>query len=118
MSWVESMNSFFGAAVPPGTVQPMYGVPVTVGPPIVKYGPPPSPVPYVPGTGNAMPGFDWSSITAPAWQPSFSLPDFSHWGLSFPKLMAAVAFTAYLALIAVAIFGLAVRGAWYMKKMR
>jgi hypothetical protein len=112
MSWVENIRSSISARPPPGTVQPMYGVP------IVKYGPPPTPVPYDPGsTGpplTGMPGFDWSGI----WQqPVFSMPDFSHWGPSFPKFMASMAIVAYLALAAITVFGLAVRGGfWYIKK--
>lgn len=109
MSWVESINSFVGARLPPGTVQPMYGVP------IVKYGPPPSPVPYDPGyTGrpiSGIPNFDLGEL----WQmPSFTMPDFGHMGLTFPKLMAGI---ALIALMAITILGLALRGsAWYLKK--
>ncbi len=111
MSWVESIRGYFGESLLPGRVQPMYGVP------IVKYGPPPSPVPYDPGsTGppiSGIPGFDWGGI----WQPpAFSMPDFSHWGMSFPKLIAGVAF---IALMAITILGLALRGsAWYIKKRK
>jgi hypothetical protein len=116
MSWVESIKNYIGADPSWGRVQPMYGVP------IVKYGPPPSPTPYAPGfpgPADGIPGFDWSSIRFPPLQPSFSLPDFGHLAPSFPKLMAAVAFTAYVSLMAVAIFGLALRGsAWYLKKKK
>lgn len=114
MSWVESISSYIGASLPPGRVQPMYGVP------IVKYGPPPSPVPYDPGsTGlpvSRMPDFDWAGI----WQPpAFSMPDFGHLGLSFPKLIAGIALVAYVALMAMAVVGLALRGStWYLKNRK
>ena len=111
MSWVENILGT-GIADPSGPViQPMYGVPV------VKYGPP-SPAPYVPGyTGpsfSGMPSFDFNKM----WQPpAFSMPDLGHLGFSFPKLMAGIAFVAYLALMALMIGGLTVRGgAWYLKK--
>lgn len=117
MSWVENIKGYLGTIPSGGIMQQMYGVP------IVKYGPPPSPTPYVPGyTGPATgsPGLDWGSITVPSWQPPpFSMPDISHWGLSFPKLMAAIVFMAYLSLTALAVCGLALRGsAWYLKNRK
>lgn len=114
MSWVESFKSLADTSGP--IIQPMYGVP------IVKYGPPPSPTPYAPGYGgpvfSGLPAIDWSNVWTSPWQsPSFSLPDMGHLGFSFPKLMAGIAFIAYLSLMAVMVFGLAFRGgAWYLLK--
>ncbi len=114
MSWVESISSLIGESMPPGRVQPMYGVS------IVKYGPPPSPVPYDPGsTGlpvSGFPGFDWSGMWRP---PSFTMPDLGHLGLSFPKFMAGIAFVAFVAVTAITISGLALRGTiWYLKNRK
>ncbi|HTY89741.1 MAG TPA: hypothetical protein VMC84_01045 [Methanocella sp.] len=110
MSWVESIGSLTNSAGP--VIQPMYGVP------IVKYGPPPSPVPYDPGSTVpsyiVLPSFDWSRISQP---PSFTLPDFGHLGFSFPKLIAGIAFVAYAALMITVIGSMAVRGGiWYLQK--
>jgi hypothetical protein len=110
----------------PGRVVPMYGVPaygvpVIMGPPVVKYGPPPTPpatvTPVGPGTGG-MPFFDWSS-SFPSWSfgdklyASFPAPDLSN--MAFPKLFGMLAFVAYASLLAAAICGIAMRGGgWYI----
>ncbi len=116
----------------PGRVVPMYGVPVTVGPPIVKYGPAPIPTATVSPVGppfTGVPTFDWSSMF-PSWpfgdRPSlsFSAPDFSHIMPSFPKLfglaasdiLSMLALVAYVSLLLAAICGWALRGStWYIK---
>jgi hypothetical protein len=112
-----------------GRVVPMYGVPVTVGPPVVKYGPAPIPTATIGPPFTGMPAFDWSSML-PSWsfgnKPSlsFSAPDFSHIMPSFPKLLgmatsdllATLAFVAYVSLLLAAISGWALRGGtWYLK---
>lgn len=104
MNWLES--------IPDGIVQPMYGVP------IVKYGPPPSPTPWVPGSIDLpfRPGFDWGSLWNSPWQqPSFVLPDFGH----FPKLIGALALAALIALSLAALCGWTLRGGvWYLKSKK
>ncbi len=115
----------------PGRVVPMYGVPVTVTPPVVKYGPPPIPTatvwPVEPGFGG-LPPFDWGPLL-PYWPsggrllPGFSVPDFSHLVPSFPKLfglaasdvMSALALVAYASLLLAAVCGWALNGGlWYL----
>ncbi len=107
----------------PGRVVPMYGVPVTVGPPVVKYGPAPIPTttvsPAGPGFGDML-SFDWGTMF-PSWSPgnhfsmNFTAPDLGHMMPSFPKLFGMLAFVAYASLILAAICGLAFRGSfWYL----
>jgi hypothetical protein len=116
----------------PGRVVPMYGVPVTFGPPVVKYGPAPVPTATVSPDWpvfTGMPTFHWNSMF-PSWsfgdRPSlsFSAPDFSHIMPSFPKLfglaasdiLSMLALVAYVSLLLAAVCGWALRGsAWYLK---
>ncbi len=104
MDWLEG---FLG-----GIVQPMYGVP------IVKYGPPPSPTPYAPGTTDLplMPGFDWGMGGSSPWHmPSFTLPGLDH----FPRLMGMLALAAFIALAVAALGGWTLRGGlWYIKNKK
>ncbi len=114
-----------------GRVVPMYGVPVTIGPPVVKYGPAPIPTATIspitpPFTG--LPAFDWSPMF-PSFSSrmpvSFTAPDFSHMMPSFSKLfglatsdvLSTLAFVAYVSLLVAAVCGLALRGsAWYLTR--
>ena len=97
------------------TVQPMYGVIA----PIVKYGPPNPTIAPAPGTTSSW--LNWQPLSVPQWSVSgnsvhFTAPDFSQWTPSFPKLMGAIGFIAYMALIAWAVCGWAVWGSvWRMK---
>ncbi len=141
---VSSASALFSsarAAVPgffddwPGRVVPMYGVPVSVTPPAVKYGPPPFPTatvwPADPGFGG-LPPFDWGSML-PYWPsagrllPSFSAPDFSHLLPSFPKLfglaasdiMSTLALVASVSLLFAAVCWWALDGGiWYLGAQR
>jgi hypothetical protein len=116
----------------PGRIVPMYGVPVTIGPPIVKYGPAPVPTATISPIAPAfsMPAFDWGSIF-PSFggkpSPGFSAPDFSHLMPSFPKLfglatsdlLATLALIAYVSLLLAAVCGWAFHGSkWYLKSKR
>ncbi len=110
----------------PGRVVPMYGVPVTIRPPMVKYGPPAPTAtisPIAPPL-NGLPAFDWNSLFPPFDKPPFTFPDFSHMVPSFPKLiglatsdvLSTLAFVAYISLLILATCGLALRGSyWHIK---